>query len=212
MTQQLDRRIVEILDPAWKGEPDAAIVQTIESRLLEAPSAIERATKLAAWKKLWEVRNPNRRNGGDRKSAKYAAEKSESNNWTLIAAERLKLARSTIFADVQLAEKLGRADIERLWASPIANDGHALRQFAALQPPQRDTVYRRMCAEPKKSWEDWLRALRLKPETDGEDAVVERLYSAFKAATAREQRRFLARIGLTSSEADRVIARLRGDP
>jgi hypothetical protein len=208
---QLGREVVAIIAPDWRPSPDAEKTSAeIETRLLAAPLALERATALAAWKKIWETVNPNRRRGGDRRSTSFRTDVSKSNNWTLIAAERLRLGRSTILADVALCEQLGLPDVERLWDSPINNDGHALRQFAGLQPRQRDAVYRRMCAHPTQAWEDWLRAERLKPELASEDAQVNLLYDAWKAAGAKARRRFLAQIGFDSADADKVVRPLKG--
>lgn len=199
-----DRKILSILDDDWRPPPDAnGLAKTIELRLGEAPTALERAAALAAWKKLWELRHPNRRNGGDRRSEGFRRQKPDSKNWNLIAADRLKLAPSTVFADVQLASKLGLSDIARLWDSPICNDGSALRTFAALPPPQRDKVFRLL--RPGRSWEDVLRDARLKAERESEDASFDRLYSAWSNAPARVRRRFLAQIGVEKRLIDAVM-------
>lgn len=205
------RSILDTLRPDWK--PDAGAdkaVEIIEVRLLAAPAAIERAAALAAWKKLWEALHPNRRHGGDRRSAKFQASDQvpKTGTWSGAAAERLKLSPAAVYADVQVAERLGRADIERLWDSPIRNDGHALRQFAALEARQRDAVYRRMCADPGKAWEDWLRAERIKAEARTDDAAFNRISDAWDAANAKVRRRFLARLGLNSAQADELLRNL----
>lgn len=196
------------LIPIIKGEMPANaadLVASIENDLkVQAPTALARATGLLAWKMLWLATRGDGR-GGDRKSAAWRRGKIKTENFAGLIAGRLGLGERAVFLDIALAEDLGARDIERLWRSKVADNATALRIVARIDAAsdKRDRLVKKLASGA--SLTQALVALGLKPEVDSDDAAFERLYDAWKAASARVQRRFLAHLGFASAEADQVV-------
>ncbi|MEX2126930.1 MAG: hypothetical protein WD871_01630 [Xanthobacteraceae bacterium] len=204
-------KIIDMLDDDWRPGGNAeALVDQIAVRLaVTAPVAVERAASLWAWKRVYESKHGKDR-GGDRKSAEFKAkDQNEKFSFCSVAAQRLGLTERAIQLDVQLAEDLGPADMRRLWDTCIADNGAALRTFAALASDVRAKVVARFKRQPHASWNDHLLYLDLKAERDSEEAAYRRLADLWASSSARVRRRFLLGIGVPDKSIAGVMQRLK---
>lgn len=189
-------------------EPAADILATIQTALSQVvPRAIERAAALYVWKRAWESLRPASRHGGDRRSARYGEQdQSEKISFSSVAAKAVGLTERAIQLDIALCEKLGTADIRRLWLSPIADNAAALKTVGELAPLQRDSLFSIWADNPRLGFAAAMQAAKLRAMADADEAHFLALVDGWQRAGSKARRRFCSHLGFSADAAEAVIA------
>ncbi len=194
----------ELLDD---GAAPADVLAQIQSALtLSPPRALERAAALYVWKRVWEGALPASRHGGDRKSARYREQdQNEKISFSSVAAKAIGVTERAIQLDIALADKLGTADIRRLWLSPIADNAAALKAVAELAAPQRETLFSIWSDNPSLGFAKAMEAAKLWARGDSDEAGFLAMVDGWQRAGSKVRRRFLTHLGLDETAAEAII-------
>lgn len=203
----LGEALLAVLD----GGDAGALIDEIEAALGTAPpKALERATALFVWKRAWEDGLLASRHGGDRKSAEWRQrDQSEKISFCSVAAASTGVGERSIQLDIALCEQLGSADIRRLWFSPIADNGAALKVVAALDRGGRDALFSIWTDNPTLGFGAAMTAARLRAAEDTEEAQFRALLGGWTRAGSKARRRFLDEIGLGKADTAVIVASWR---
>jgi hypothetical protein len=187
--------------------PADDLLDAIRTALSQVPPlAIERAAALYVWKRTWESLLPASRHGGDRRSARYTGQdQSEKIAFCSVAATAVGLSERAIQLDIALAEKLGAAAIRRLWTSPIADNGVALRAVSELAPLQRESLFSIWVDNPALGFAAAMQAAKLRARADADEGQFLSLVTGWQRAGSKARRRFLVHLGADEAAVESLI-------
>lgn len=177
--------------------------------LTRSPTALDEAVLLVDRKNVYDALHPEAGQGGDRRSSAYRdGIKTKSLSFCSDVALRLGCSERLVQLKVSMGEALyGLADTLR--ASPISDNGAALRTFADLDAGARLVVLGVWTERPKLSFRGALVEARLRQEEDSEAKAFSRLLDAWTRSGSKARRRFLEEIGCDAQAAAKLIAAWR---
>lgn len=182
--------------PKTLTNDDARLVEIEENTIRKGLRGLERARFLAEWKRIYEQRHPETRNGA------HGHNKGRNEKgifpFSKIAAKKLDCEASTIKKSVALFRSLDDGIVERVAGTWIAEKDSVLRAISEVAKPRQAAVVEALLRTeaPAKTVKAALAELdgftiqTLSPE----DRQFEALMRAWRAAAPRVRRQFLGTI------------------
>jgi ParB family chromosome partitioning protein len=188
---QLGLRSIEAIEQPLDDD-EARLVEIEENMLRKGLKGLARARFLSEWKRIYEARNPESRNGAHGGRGASRNEKGIF-PFSKIAAQKLECDPSTIKKSVALYEGLTEHVREMIDGSWIAEKDSDLRALAALPPDQQTPVLAALLrqAQPATSVKAAVAEVVGAKKTSPEDDQYKSLVQAWMRAGTPARRRFV---------------------
>jgi N6-adenosine-specific RNA methylase IME4/ParB-like chromosome segregation protein Spo0J len=119
----------------------AALLAEIDENLVRNElTTLERCEHLAERKRVFEAMHPKAKRGGDRRSAKYQADKLAVRSFSETTSDQIGESSRNIRRQIAIAEALNQGTRDAIRAMPLANNAQELKRLAKLPEADRGAV------------------------------------------------------------------------